>query len=206
MKEINPMGDKKSNRTDEWSLMHPNDRLERLHGLRDRISSLEQSGVWPAEEHRHISAANRLSIGSPPMGRDERQAIAAAALVAGATQQQAADEANVSESTIKRWLREPSFAADMRSRVPDVVELQAAARRRLAEQLDRNIEALIEIRDDPKAAPAMRERAARTLLDRSALDLPRSLALGEMTIAAAVDVINAEIQRLEQIQGTAGPQ
>ena len=57
-----------------------------------------------------------------------------------------------------------------------------------------------------KAAPAMRERAARTLLDRSALDLPRSLALREMTIAAAVDVINAEIQRLEQIQGTAGPQ
>jgi len=35
----------------------------------------------------------------------------------------------------------------------------------LAEQLDRNIKALIETRDDPKAAPAMRERAARTLLE-----------------------------------------
>ncbi len=44
------------------------------------------------------------------------------------------------------------------------------ARHKLAAEVEQSIETLVEIRDDPEVAPAVRERAARTILDRSGLD------------------------------------
>ena len=84
------------------------------------------------------------------------------ALIAGATVKQAAEAAGISQKTVRRWLEEPEFAAEVtearRAITGDIIiavkskAVQATA-------------VLGEIMDNQKASPCARVQAAKTVLD-----------------------------------------
>ena len=94
---------------------------------------------------------------------DTRKAIAAAVLATGATYQQAADEANVSLSTIKRWSAEDDFAADVATATDTHI---TTFRDRLKREVVESIEKLVELRDH-STSDQVQLRAAIDILDRA---------------------------------------
>lgn len=94
-----------------------------------------------------------------------RQSAAAAALLTGLNQEEAAAAAGVSRATLVRWQRRPAFRAALQE--GQAAALEAAARG-LVDRLARALAVTEEILVDKSAAHSVRLAAARLLLDAAA--------------------------------------
>jgi predicted transcriptional regulator len=111
-------------------------------------------------------------------------------LAVGRTQAQAAELAGVSPSTVKRWLKEPDFAALVDGIAADKVKNLSA---RLAGMADKAASTIDDAMDDGSAA--IRLRAATTALDK----------LITVKEAAEYEARLAELERkLEQVASKQG--
>jgi hypothetical protein len=90
-----------------------------------------------------------------------KQVNAIAALLVSGTIQSAATRAEVSESTLHRWLEQPTFVAALHKAQEQAIMLAAA---RLAEASDTAVSVLINTMTDPKVAPTARVKAAASVL------------------------------------------
>lgn len=104
----------------------------------------------------------------PGSVRSKARVAALAALVGGATQEEAARAAGVSRMSIVRWLREPAFHRQL-------ADLEGEGSReilgKLRTALPRAIAALVGLLDGPD--PGLRIRAASALLRTAVWVLPR---------------------------------
>lgn len=91
-----------------------------------------------------------------------RQSTAAAALLAGATQEDAASAAGVSRSTVGRWQRQHEFRRALADGQTVIIE---AAARRLVGRLAVAVDVATALLEDVTAPAAVRLSAARLLLD-----------------------------------------
>ena len=117
-----------------------------------------------------------------------RRAIAAAVLATGAKYQQAADEANVSLSTIKRWANEDeAFAADLDTAV---VEHLGSFR----DRLDAGIMVMLDRLDwlsEHAESEAVRLRACIDWLDRANVQLSPEQAQEDVHIVLNMNEIDS---------------
>jgi transcriptional regulator with XRE-family HTH domain len=90
-----------------------------------------------------------------------KKQVLAEALAAGKTQAQAAELAGVSPSTVKRWLKQPGFAAFVETIAAEKIKNLSA---RLAGMADKAATTIDNAMDDGSAA--IRLRAATTALDK----------------------------------------
>lgn len=91
-----------------------------------------------------------------------KQLRAIAVLLSAATVYEAAVALHVHERTLRRWLAEPAFRAELRAAEDAAID---AATRRLIGVVDGSIEALIEVRDDEQSPAHSRVRAAQVCLE-----------------------------------------
>ena len=94
--------------------------------------------------------------------RERLEDRALAALLSEKTIAQAATKASVSESTLLRWLAEPSFKSRYRDARRQVVELAVTG---LQQATGQAVETLVEIIGNIAAPQAARVSAAKTILD-----------------------------------------
>ena len=107
---------------------------------------------------------------------DPRKRRAASALAAGGTIEAAAGTAGVTARTVRRWRDgDETFQALLADETHAGVDRLRSARDRLVDELDRVIDTLVALLTDPETPAAVRERAARTLLDRG-MALPEAKA------------------------------
>lgn len=90
---------------------------------------------------------------------------AVAALVTGATQQQAADAAGVSAKTVWRWLNDEAYFADELKQHTSTA--MHAARLQLAANMETAVSTMVEImgHKKPPAGSGVRLRAAKMVID-----------------------------------------
>jgi len=91
-----------------------------------------------------------------------RQLRAVDALLSGATYQDAAKSAGVTDKTLSRWRKQPAFDDELRRRGTVAV---SDASRRLTGTLDNAVDVLREVMNDEEAPQSVRIRAARYILD-----------------------------------------
>lgn len=91
-----------------------------------------------------------------------KQNRAIAALLSSRTIGDAAKAADVGERTLHTWLANPAFRTALVSAEGDAID---TATRRLIGLQDRAINAIHYVLADPNTAPALRLRAAQTVLD-----------------------------------------
>ena len=90
------------------------------------------------------------------------QLLAIPHLAAGSSIRATADTIGVSERSIRRWLRQPEFAAALREAEKEVWNATVRKLRALGE---RAVRALGRVLEDPGATPSARIQAARAILD-----------------------------------------
>ena len=96
------------------------------------------------------------------MGKNVQRQAALDALITGATVKQAAEAAGISEKTVRRWLDEPAFAAEIaEARRTITNNIMAAVKSKAVQATD----VLGEIMSNQKASPYARVQAAKTVLD-----------------------------------------
>lgn len=91
-----------------------------------------------------------------------KQRKAIAALISEPTQKKAAELAGVNEKTIIRWMAEGDFKAALREAESAAID---AATRRLIGLESLATKALRDVLTEPKIAPGVKVRAARSVLD-----------------------------------------
>ena len=77
---------------------------------------------------------------------------------------QVATEIGVNEKTIRRWLQEPEFAAQLTEARRDITQ---GLIRLIIARSQKSIEVLDEVMSNQKASPYARVQAAKTLLDNA---------------------------------------
>jgi hypothetical protein len=99
---------------------------------------------------------------------DTRKLLAASALASGATYEAASQISGASSRTIKRWAAGDSDFRIEHDRVVSVIRSQARQiPDLLVSEAISSIAALSGLRDDQAVSPAVRVRAAATLLDKA---------------------------------------
>lgn len=96
--------------------------------------------------------------------REQLEDRAIAALLSEPTIVQAAAKAEVSESTLARWLSEPSFRVRYRDARRQVVEHAVSG---LQQAAGKAVSVLVAIAEDGAVPPAARVSAAKIILDQS---------------------------------------
>jgi hypothetical protein len=118
-------------------------------------------------------------------GISPRQQREIAALLSEPTLQDAAGTAGVGERTLRRWLRQPNFS---RAYLECRREAVGQATARLQQAAGEAVSALEAVMRSPKASPASRVTAARSILDLAyraaeAEDITQRMAELETTLA-----------------------
>jgi hypothetical protein len=108
------------------------------------------------------AASRAEAAGGQTRKRERLEDRALAALLSQPTIVQAATTAGVSESTLLRWLAEPSFKARYRDARRQVVEHAVSS---LQQATGQAVETLVEITGNIASPPAARVSAAKTILD-----------------------------------------
>ena len=90
------------------------------------------------------------------------QLLAIPHLAAGSSIRATADTIGVSERSIRRWLKNPEFAAALREAEKEVWNATVRKLRALGEKA---VNALGRVLEDPGATPSARIQAARAILD-----------------------------------------
>jgi hypothetical protein len=121
-----------------------------------------------------------------------RQRQSLAALVTSPSICAAADRVNLSERTLRRYLRDPLFLAELSTLES---QLLGAASRSLLAELENTLSVLVTIRDDQTAGAGSRLRSCQLLID-SLLSL-RSLAVLENRLNSIEEVIYARLEKPE---------
>lgn len=113
-----------------------------------------------------------------------RQSLALDALLAGASQTEAAQAAGISPRTLRAWLHDdPDFS---RAYTLGCTELAKRAGRRAQAAAGQALDALVEIAANGEAPPAARVSAARALLDQA------NAATEALDVLARLDALEAE--------------
>lgn len=123
---------------------------------------------------------------TPARDLSPRQTALIVSLVSGGDIASACVDAGIARRTGHRWLKEPAFAAALRSAETEVL---TATSRRLALLGARAVQVLSDVLDDPEAPPTVRVRAADAVLSRL-LALRESVQLEERI--SAIEVMLAE--------------
>ena len=113
-----------------------------------------------------------------------KQGIALNALLAGASQTEAAQAAGVAPRTLRGWLHDDQDFAS--AYTLNCTELAKSAGRRAQAAAGQALDALVEIAANGEAPPAARVSAARALLDQA------NAATEALDVLARLDALEAE--------------
>lgn len=112
-----------------------------------------------------------------------RQSLALDALLAGASQTEAAQAAGVAPRTLRTWFHDPDFS---RAYTLGCTELAKSAGRRAQAAATTALDTLVEVAENADNPPAARVSAARALLEQS--DKATEL----LDVLARLDALEAE--------------